>query len=372
MVINMKVKIEKLDYYGRGITHIDGKVCFVPNTLEDEEVEIEIVEDKKKYMIGKVTNYIKTSEKRISSKCKYYDICGGCNLAHISFEDENKFKVKIVNELFEHSCKYKVNIKDINYDGEFNYRNKIVLHSDGKRLGLYNDNSHDLVEIDKCLLVSDKINNCIFDLDKTKDQIIRVSNDEKEISINDRLMTSIGDKKYYLSKDSFFQINKTLTEKLYNCIRDYSNEINPLKVLDLFCGIGSIGIYIANDKYEITGVDYSKSNIEDANKNSELNNCENISFICDRVENVIDEFDNYDLVIVDPPRAGLHKIVIDNLIRINSKYIIYVSCNPHTLIRDLNLLYDYYDLKDIKLFNMFPRTYHVETVSVLSRKSVEK
>ncbi len=368
MVNNMKVEIEKLDYYGRGITHIDGKVCFVPNTLEDEEVEIEVVEDKKKYMIGKVTNYLKTSYKRIKPKCKYYDICGGCNLAHMSFEDENNFKEKIVNELFGHNCKYKVNIKDIIFDDEFNYRNKLVLHSDGERLGLYNDNSHDLVEIDKCLLVSDMINNGISDLDKYKDQIIRVSNDENEVSINDKLMTSIGDKKYCLSKDSFFQINKSLTEKLYNCIRDYCNEINPLKVLDLFCGIGSIGIYINNDNYEITGVDYSKSNIEDAKSNSKLNNCKNINFICDRVENVIDKFSDYDLVIVDPPRAGLHKKVVDNLIRINSKYIIYVSCNPHTLIRDLNLLYDYYDLKDIKLFNMFPRTYHCESISVLERK----
>lgn len=372
MVINMKVKIEKLDYYGRGITHIDGKICFIPNALEDEEVKIEIVDDKKKYMIGKVIDYIKTSDKRIKPKCKYYDICGGCNLGYMFFEDENKFKVKIVNELFDHNCNYKVNIKDINYDDEFNYRNKIVLHSDGERLGLYNDNSHDLVEIDKCLLVSDKINNCITELDKTKDKIIRVSNNEKEISINDNLMTSIGNKKYYLSNDSFFQINKTLTEKLYNCIRDYCNEINPLKVLDLFCGIGSIGIYIDNGKYKITGVDYSESNIHDAIKNSKFNNCNSINFICDRVENVIDQFNDYDLVIVDPPRAGLHNKVVDNLIRISSKYIIYVSCNPHTLIRDLNLLYDYYDLKDIKLFNMFPRTYHVECISALERRNVEK
>ena len=368
MVINMKVKIEKLDYYGRGITHIDGKVCFVPNTLENEQVEIEIVENKKKYMIGKVTNYLKTCDKRIKPKCKYYDICGGCNLGHISFEDENKFKVKIVNELFNHNCKYDVNIKDIIHHEEFNYRNKIVLHSDGERLGLYNDNSHDLVEIDKCLLVSDRINDTIPKLDKTINQIIRVSNDEKELSINDNLMTSIGDRKYYLSKDSFFQINKSLTEKLYNCIRDYCNEINPLKVLDLFCGIGSIGIYIDNDKYEITGVDYSKSNIHDAKKNSKLNNCKNTNFICDRVENVIDQFNDYDLVIIDPPRAGLHKKVVDNLIRINSRYIIYVSCNPHTLIRDLNILYDYYGLKDIKLFNMFPRTYHCESVCILERR----
>lgn len=367
MEINMKVNIEKLDYYGRGITHIDGKVCFIPNTLEDEEVDIEIIEDKKKYMIGKVTNYIKTSKKRVTPKCKYYDICGGCNLLHMSFEDENKFKINIVNELFKYNSKYKVNIKDIIHTDEFKYRNKLILHSDGNRLGLYNDKSHDLVEVDMCLLVSDKINNCINDLNYTKEQIIKVSNDEKDISINDELMTNISDKKYYLSKDSFFQINKSCTEKLYDFIKEYTNKISPNKILDLFCGVGSIGIYIDNGKYDITGVDYSESNINDAIKNSKLNNS-NIKYICDRVENIIDKFNDYDLVIIDPPRAGLHKNVVDNLIRINSRYIIYVSCNPHTLIRDLNLLYDNYDLKDIKLFNMFPRTYHVECVCLLMRK----
>ena len=363
----MKVKIEKLDYYGRGITHIDGKICFIPISLIDEEVEIEIIQDKKKYMIGKVINIIKESPIRIKPKCKYYDLCGGCNLGHISFEDENKFKINIINELFKYNCKYKVNINNIIYDDEFNYRNKIVLHSNGKELGLYNESSHDLVKIDNCLLISNLINDNISSLDKSIANTIRVDNNESNISINDSLYTSIGDKKYYLSKDSFFQINKSLTEKLYNCIKDYTNEINASKILDLFCGVGSIGIYIDNGKYNITGVDYSKSNIDDAIKNAEMNNS-NINFICDRVENVIDQFNDYDLVIVDPPRAGLHKNVINNLIRINSKYIIYVSCNPHTLIRDLNLLYDYYDLKDIKLFNMFPRTYHLESITVLERK----
>lgn len=367
MVSNMKVKIEKLDYYGRGITHIDGKVCFIPNALEDEEVEIEIVEDKKKYMIGKITKFISTSNKRIKPKCKYYDICGGCNLGHISFEDENKFKINIVNELFKYNSKYKVNIKNIIYDDEYNYRNKLTLHSDGKRLGLYNSKSHDIVEVDKCLLVSNLINDKISSLDKTINQTIRVDNLEKEISINDKLITNIGNKKYYLSKDSFFQINKTLTERLYNYIKEYCEEMNPKKILDLFCGIGSIGIYIDNGKYDITGVDYSESNIQDAKKNSKLNNS-NITYICDRVENVIDKFNDCDLVIVDPPRSGLHKKVIENLIRINSKYIIYVSCNPQTLVRDLNLLNDSYDLKDINLFNMFPRTYHCESVTILKRR----
>ena len=363
----MKVRIEKLDYYGRGITHIDGKICFISNALPTELVDIDILENKKNYMIGKVISILEESSIRIKPKCKYYDLCGGCNLSHISFNDENNFKVNNINELFNHNCKYKVNIKDIIYDNEYNYRNKLILHSDGKRLGLYNNNSHDLVEIDNCLLVSNLINNEISKLDKESNQIIRVSNDEKDISINDSLLTNIGNKKYYLSKDSFFQINKSLTTKLYDLIKEYTNNINPNKILDLFCGVGSIGIYIYDSKYSITGIDYSKSNIDDAIKNSKMNEC-NIDFICDRVENVIDKFNDYDLVIVDPPRAGLHKKVIDNLIRIKSKYIIYVSCNPHTLIRDLNLLYDYYDLKDIKLLNMFPRTYHCESVCILERK----
>ena len=146
----------------------------------------------------------------------------------------------------------------------------------------------------------------------------------------------------------------------------------PNSVLDLYCGTGTIGIYISKYCKSIVGVDYNESNIEDANKNKEINNVKNIEFICDKVENRINEFKNIDLVVVDPPRAGLDKKTKENLIRISPKMIAYTSCDPVTLARDIKDLSQNYEVKYIQPFNNFPRTYHVECVSVLCRKTLIK
>jgi len=189
------------------------------------------------------------------------------------------------------------------------------------------------------------------------------------ISKEESIISKIGNKKYYLSIDSFFQINKTLTEKLYNEVKEIVKETKPNKVLDLYCGTGTIGIYISEYVKEVIGIDYSKSSIKNANQNKELNNTDNIKFICNKVENVIDSFTNdIDLIIVDPPRAGLDKNTIKNIKRINPDKLIYISCDPTTLVRDLNLLNEEYNVKFIKPYNMFPRTYHVESIVLMTKK----
>ncbi len=136
----------------------------------------------------------------------------------------------------------------------------------------------------------------------------------------------------------------------------------------MYCGTGSFGIYISDIVNNIVGVDYNKSNIEDAIDNNKLNNINNIKYICSKVEDVIEKLKDYDLIIVDPPRAGLDKKSIKNILEINSKNIIYISCDPNTLIRDLKILSKKYIIKEITPFNMFPRTYHCESIVVLERK----
>ena len=188
---------------------------------------------------------------------------------------------------------------------------------------------------------------------------------------NNSIITSIGDKKYYLSKDSFFQVNKYLTKELYDLVRKAINK--PYKTcLDLYCGTGTIGIYISDLVDSVIGIDYSESNIKDANRNIELNNTNNISFICDKVENKIDTFKDVNLVIIDPPRVGLDSKTIKYLIEINPEKIIYVSCDPATLSRDLKELNSKFNILEVTPVNMFPRTYHVECISVLERTNVEK
>ena len=397
----MRVKIEKIDNFGRGITYINDKICFVEDALPNEIVDIEVINDKKKYQEAKVLNYIKTSEKRIKEDCPFSKICGGCNLNHISYEDENKFKEEKLKDLVSKFTNINNDlVEKVNFHERDSYRNKIVLHGNNNKLGLYQKQSNEIVEIDKCILVDDKINEIIKILNKVnkdiKEATIKITNDQKEVMveikgevldayelintvdvliINNEYLTDkkqiinpIGNKKYYEGISSFFQVNKTLTEKLYDEALNVVKEIKPNTVLDLYCGTGTIGIYVSDYCKKIIGIDYNKSNIEDANKNKELNNCNNIEFICDKVENQIDKFEGVDLIIVDPPRAGLDTKTKDYLQRINPNKIIYISCDPVTLVRDLNDLDESYKVKFIKPYNMFPRTYHCESIAVLERK----
>ena len=396
----MNVKIEKLDHFGRGITNINNKICFVENALPNEIVNIEIIKETKKYFLAKTIDFIEKSPSRIIEPCPFYNECGGCNLEHLSFSKENEFKRRKVQELLVKFAKINPTlVKETIFSDEYNYRNKVTLHGKNNIFGYYKENSNDLLKIDKCLLLDKKINELIKFLQKEENEIaellIRTNNDSSKIMlkitgqvnnletlknkvdvlfINDKCLTSsekiittIGSKKYYLSIDSFFQVNKTLTEKLYDKVKEQVEKVRPNKLLDLYCGTGSIGIYVGEFAKEVIGVDYSKSNIEDANENKKLNNLNNITFINAKVENVIDTFKDIDMIIVDPPRAGLDQKTINNIERISPRHLIYVSCDPATLARDLNLLTNY-EIEEVTPFNMFPRTYHVECVCVLKSK----
>ena len=394
----MITNIEKLDNFGRGITYINDKICFVDNALPNEKVEIEITKEKKKYLEAKIIKILEKSEDRIKPLCPYSNECGGCNLSHLSYEKENDFKYNKVKDLIKKFIKEDIELKGIVYDKEYEYRNKIVLHGNNNVSGQYKKISNDIVNIDKCLLVNNRINEIIKllksnsieeatiktsnnlnkilldikgninNIDELKSKVDVLIINNKLLSPNKSIISNIGNNKYYLSSNSFFQVNRFLTESLYNEVLNIVKTINPCEVLDLYCGTGTIGIYISNYCRKIVGVDYNKSNIEDANKNKELNNCNNISFICNKVENIIDNYKDIDLIIVDPPRSGLDDHTRDILKKMMSKTIIYVSCDPVTLMRDLKDLKEKYNIKYIKPFNMFPRTYHCESIAVLERK----
>jgi len=372
----MEVVIQKLDHFGRGICYIDSKICFVEGALPNERVIIEIVKETKNFIEARCVHVILESPDRVKPICPYFGECGGCSLQYMSYSLENKFKEEKVKDIVSRFGNISPDIVlPIVHHQEYNYRNKITLHGNGSIMGLYKNDSHDIVPIEKCHLVLPSINEMIPKIPNMKECIIKSSNDGKNILTSmdkGELITTIGDYQYYQSISSFFQVNSTLTKELYDEVLRSIQEIQPNQLLDLYCGTGTIGIYVSKYCNSIIGVDYNSSNIHDACKNAEMNHIANIDFICDKVENVIDQFQDIDCVIVDPPRSGLDNKTKDFLKTIASSSIIYVSCDPATMARDLKDLSDSYDVKYIKPFNMFPRTSHVETVSVLCRKTIEK
>ena len=390
--MKQEVKIEKLDYYANGITHVNDKITFVPSTLPEEEVLIQVEKENKTFNEASVLEYKKASNIRIENPCKYKN-CGGCNLLHVCYKDELEYKQKKIKELFKN---YRVN-KIIPSPKEFNYRNKITLKVIDGKLGLFERNSHNIVNINKCLLVNENINNIIEELNNynlknveeivIKDNMVVIKsnkdyeifknlnvdnviiiNGSKEIILkgNNYIIQTIGNLQYYTSVNSFFQVNSYNTKNLYDEIIELANFKKNEIILDLYCGVGSIGLYIASYVKKVIGIEINYDSILDANKNMKLNKIKNVECLCLNVNKANVSF-MFDTVIIDPPRSGLDTKTINILKHLKSNKIIYVSCNPITLKRDIKALEESYEVLDITPVDMFPKTYHIETITLMSR-----
>ena len=365
-----EVKIIDYDHKGRGMARINDKIVFIPNTMIDEIVNIEITKDKKNYMEGKVINYIEKNPDRIDNLCPYYKYCGGCDILHLPYNKQLEYKYNKVKNIINRYLKEDVKINDIvKSDKQFNYRNKVTLHSNDNKIGLYSKGSNSIIEIDNCLLLNDELNNYIKTITTKDKEIVLRTNGEKVLDNDESILMNIGNYKYLVSLDSFFQINDNVTYKLYEKIKEYCSSTKEDNILDLYCGTGTIGIYLSQECNKVLGVEINKQAIVDANKNKELNNIGNIEFVASDVSKVINKLNfKPSIVVVDPPRTGLDEFTIKEIIKMNPKKLVYVSCDPMTLARDLNILKYYFDIKEITPFDMFPNTYHVENICLLTNK----
>lgn len=398
----MEVVIEGLNHTGEGIGRIDGKVVFVPNSIPGDVVDIVDLKDFKTYYRGSVGRIITSSNDRVEQKCPYYGVCGGCQLRDLSYLKQLEYKKDKVKNVFKKYGNIDVDVDIIGSDKKDGYRNKITLQVKDGKLGLYKNNSNDLICVDSCMLVSDKVNEIIklikdnLDLKDLRNIMIReyngrlmiqfIGNIDKDgvinclssfvdiIYINELLVygknsldVMLDKYKYKVSPYSFFQVNYEQATKLYDKVKEYLGNDNN-SVLDLYCGTGSIGIYVSSCCKRILGIEINESSVRDANVNIGLNDLDNVSVIKGSVGKVLKSGEEYDAIIVDPPRSGLDKNTRNTLLEIGSKRIIYVSCDPITLARDLKELSVIYDIKDMVLVDMFPNTYHVESVVLLELK----
>ena len=365
----MAYTIIDYDHYGRGITKKDNKIIFVNNAIIGEEVEIDIYNEKKNYSEANVKEYLTTSYNRCNNICKYYDKCGGCNILHMSYDEQLRFKQHKIENIVEKYLNKNILIKPIvKSDNQFNYRNKVTFHYKDNKIGFYDKKSNKIVEIDSCLLLDDIINNEICNIDKNH-LIIRTNGKKILKDVNQKIECQIGNYKYNLSLEAFFQINNNVTKKMYDKIKEYANSNNDDVIYDLYCGVGTIGIYLANDAKKVYGIEINKQAILDAKENAILNNLTNLDFLdgaVDKTINKIKEIPN--IIVVDPPRAGLDNITINTILKLKPSKLIYTSCDPMTLVRDLKQLSEKYVIKEITPFDMFPNTYHVENVCLLERK----
>ena len=396
----MQVLVDKFDDFGQGITFVDDVITFVPNTIPGDIVDIKIVKKKKKYNVGKVINYIKLSKDRIDYKCPYFNKCGGCVLQSISYNATINFKLNKVINLFN---KYNLDIKPeiVKNPSDYNYRNKIKLMVIDGKIGYFETNSHTLVEINECIIASKAINKVIPLLKKfniingnivircnLNDEILIIieSNDKLNIDIDilkeniklvgivvnnktiygdNFLIECINDIYYKISYDSFFQINPYVASILFNIIKGNIDKTDI--VLDLFCGVGTLSLNAALNANEVIGVEIVPNAVLNAIYNAKINKINNTKFILNDAQDAVGKINKkFDKIIIDPPRSGLTKKTIDTILTIMPKKIIYVSCDPNTLIRDILLLKDKYNIEKSYILDMFSYSYHVEGICILN------
>lgn len=398
----MTVKIVRLDDYGRGICYVNDKITFVPNTCLDEKIEIEIVKETKKYNIGKIKSII--SSHRQNSFCPYSNDCGGCSLSLMTYEDTLSFKKQKLEHLFKKFCNLELNIPVIASPKSLEYRNKITLHVKEGVVGLYKEETKEIISIDECKLVSFKVNEFIklipeFKIkngtvvirnnynmellinflteDKleipnlTNFKIVGILQNGKIIRGEDFFIERLNNMYFKVSYDAFFQINLGITEKLFNLLVELAPKNK--NVLDLFCGTGTLGLTLAPFSKKVYGIEINKNATINATYNAKINGLNNCYYLCGDANKLISKInDKIDLVIIDPPRSGMSKEGIELLKKVKADNIIYIACDPITLARDLNYLKNDYVVKTAVGLDMFGFTYHVECVSVLYRKSLEK
>lgn len=430
---NLVIHITSLSSTGEGIGAYHGLKIFVDGALPGETVSVKIVQKKKNYAIGKLLSILIPSYERTEPHCPLFGQCGGCQVMHLQYPAQLQLKRKrVIDALTRIGHMEQLNVLPcLPSPTSLGYRNKIqlpVVWNKGKKtLGLYRKKTHEIIPLSQCMiqspqgeeilsLISEKlmipsvhyilIRNAVFleevlvifvtdgrfskelkqfahelmdenSLIKGVVENLNRSNDNVILGSNFRLLAGrpyiyekLLDKTFKISPSAFFQINPGQTERLYEKAIALA-DIQPNEtILDAYCGVGTLALFAATSAKKVFGIECIADAIADANENARLNQITNCTFLTGNAEAMIHQLDTkFDLIFLNPPRKGCHPELIATLLKQEPKKIIYISCDPATLARDLSLLGEKYHPQTIQPLDMFPQTMHVETIVLLKKIS---
>lgn len=363
-LLTSKIEITDLVFGGDGIGKLDGKVCFVPLTAPGDVVEVRITEEKKDYSRGEVVQILQPSTARVVPPCEYYEKCGGCNWQHLNADVQAGTKEKLVKTLFQKSFGDQWLWRGIVRSPKvLHYRNKIGLKWSGEKLGYFQRRSHVHLPIRSCLIADESINQQINSYEDKLKSAKTPSDDKKTYFI-------------YSSSESaqeglqFSQVNDAVNVLMKECVLSLLPQEEPTFFYDFYAGHGNF-TFPTHEKLKeqfktipTMAVEYDAEMVQAGRKQAGKRK---IQFTHAKVEDYLRREKLVDgaLVLLDPPRAGCDDLVIDALLYSSVKKIIYVSCNPTTLHRDLKRLLSKktFHLVSMQCFDMFPQTDHVEVVA---------
>ena len=439
-------------YEGEGVAKIDSYPIFIEGALKGEKVKVKIVKVNKNFAYGKLLEVIEKSEGRVEPKCKYFKKCGGCKLQHMNYETQLDFKwervkdcIKKIGGLSEDLVEYPIGMEE----NPYKYRNKVQLPIGMDKskpvLGFYAPRSHDIIDIEECLIqeedankiskitrewieefnimpafvdgkfnkkgllrhvmirkgfktgevmvvivatrkdlkhIDELIKKLEFHVEGLKSVVLCVNAKDTNVILTpecytlwgeDYIQDYIGDFRFNISPLSFFQVNPMQTEVLYNKVLEYAELTGKETVFDAYCGTGSITLFLSQKAKKVYGVEIVEPAIINARENAKMNNVSNTEFFVGKSEEVIPklikEGVKADVIVVDPPRKGCDIKLLKAIGETKPERVVYVSCDPSTLARDLKILDELgYKTEKVQPVDMFPQTAHIENIAKLVRK----
>jgi len=402
------VLLEKLTYGGEAMGRLpDGRAVFVPFGLPGEHVRVELTEDKKNFARGKLLEILKASSERIEPKCKHFGKCGGCHYQNLSYENQMRAKTEILHDQLQRIGKIEnPPIKQMVASPlEWNYRNHVQFHltAEGK-VGFINAKGNSTLPIEECHLPETGINafwpQLQFESNKDVERVSLRSGQDEELMVvlesespeppeieieadvsvvhlfdehpvilvgEDYLIFNILGKDFRVSAASFFQVNTKMAEKMVEHLISRLPVTASTTLLDVYCGVGLFSKFFAAKCQQVIGIETSESACEDFAVN--LDEFDNVELYEGAAEEILPglagRLDSSTYTIVDPPRAGIEKLALDAIFSIKPQIIAYVSCDPSTLARDAaRLINGGYRLVEVTPFDLFPQTYHIESISI--------
>ncbi|HEY5992330.1 MAG TPA: class I SAM-dependent RNA methyltransferase [Candidatus Udaeobacter sp.] len=354
------LKIEDIAFGGKGVGRAQGKVVFVPYTIEGEIVSAEVVREKKQFAEAELVEVKQSLPDRVEPQCPYFGRCGGCAYQHISYEHQLAIKWRQVRDALQRIGKLKdVPMRPIiPSPDEYAYRNRITVHAQDGVIGFYQRDSHRLLDVEQCPISTDEVNRALTEL---------------------RAQPYVRDGHYTLRASASPRVFSQTNDAVANALRNLVVNLVPPNqelLIDVYCGAGFFAKALLSKFERVTGIDWNKFAIEAARKNATAKE----TYIAGDVEWELTRSDGFLAVegetqrlgssrsltlIVDPPAAGLSENVRKAIVDLAPTALIYVSCNPPTLARDLRDLQEKFIIESVTPLDMFPQTAEIEVAAHL-------
>lgn len=366
--------VNDVAFGGEGVARHDGFVVFVPFSAPGEVVEAELVEVKKRFGRARLLRVIEPSPDRVQPACRYFGECGGCQYQHLNYSAQLRIKHKQICDLFERIGGIEAGrvAEIIPCPQPYGYRNRIMIRSQwdkfkqGLNIGFIRADNRLVVDIEECKIAEPAINRQI--------QAVRAQPPPKG---GLKVVLRVPPQNWDVPPDSFFQNNFFLLPRLVEVVRDCLRQSGSRQLADVYCGVGFFSIELADLVESFVGIEYDRMAVKAARQNAAIRNRSNGEYLAGPAEELLTKvmmrFDpQTTTVLLDPPRKGCPPTLLEALGQAPPAQIIYVSCQPATLARDLNILCasGVFRLAQVVPLDMFPQTAHVECVADLRRAGI--